>query len=235
MYMMWIIFDPMYFVFLAPALILMAIAQFWIRSAFAKYSQVTTSSQMTGAEVARAILEANGIYDVRVEISEGFLSDHYDPMEKVLRLSPEVYHSPSAAAVGVAAHEVGHAIQHAKGYVPLYVRSALVPLVQLGSTLYLPLLLLGMFLASFQLFMAGIICFGAIAVFQIVTLPVEFDASARAIRQIQELGIVRGEEVVGAKRILTAAALTYVAAAIQSVLTILYYLWRAGLLGGGDD
>ncbi|RME02336.1 MAG: zinc metallopeptidase [Planctomycetota bacterium] len=232
---MWIIFDPMYFVFLAPALILMAIAQFWIRSAFAKYSQVTTSSQMTGAEVARAILEANGIYDVRVEISEGFLSDHYDPMEKVLRLSPEVYHSPSAAAVGVAAHEVGHAIQHAKGYVPLYVRSALVPLVQLGSTLYLPLLLLGMFLASFQLFMAGIICFGAIAVFQIVTLPVEFDASARAIRQIQELGIVRGEEVVGAKRILTAAALTYVAAAIQSVLTILYYLWRAGLLGGGDD
>jgi hypothetical protein len=228
-------FDPLYFIILSPALLLMIWAQVKVHSAFRKYSQVGTSSGLTGGQVAMEILRANGIHDVRVEEVGGFLSDHYDPTKKVLRLSPNVYESRSTAAIGVAAHEVGHAIQHAKNYAPLALRSALVPAVQIGSFIWMPLFMLGMFIGSLQLGMLGLVAFGAVAVFQLVTLPVEFDASGRAIAEVQRLGIVRGEELVGAKRVLNAAALTYVAAAVQSLLTILYFLIQLGFLGRRDD
>ncbi|GIX06660.1 MAG: zinc metallopeptidase [Candidatus Poribacteria bacterium] len=230
---MW--FDPVYFLFLSPALVLMIIAQAMVQGRFRKYSQVGTSSGLTGAEVAREILRANGILNVKVEEVSGFLSDHYDPISRTLRLSPGVYHGRSQAAVGIAAHECGHAIQHAQGYALLALRSALVPAVQVGSWIWMPLLFLGFFLGTMNLIMLGIVAFSAIVVFQLITLPVEFDASRRALVQIQQLGIVRGNEVVGARKVLTAAALTYVAAALQSVLTLLYFLMRAGLLGGRRD
>jgi hypothetical protein len=210
-------------------------AQFKVQSAFRKYGKVTTSSGYSGSDTAREILRANGIHDVIVEEVSGFLSDHYDPSRKVLRLSPNVYRSSSAAAVGVAAHEVGHAIQHATAYAPLALRSALVPAVQIGSFVWMPLFLLGMFLGSLEFSLIGVAAFAAVAVFQIITLPVEFDASKRAIVQIQRLGIVRGDEVVGAKRVLDAAALTYVAAAVQSILTILYFLVQLGVFGRRND
>jgi len=228
-------YDPTYFLFLSPALLLMFWAQFKVQSAFHKYGKVTTSSGLSGAEVARKILAANGIWDVAVEEVSGFLSDHYDPSRKVLRLSPNVYRSNSAAAVGVAAHEVGHAIQHATAYAPLALRSALVPAVQIGSFVWMPLFVLGLALASMELALIGVAAFAAVAVFQLITLPVEFDASKRAIVQIQQLGIVRGNEVVGAKRVLDAAALTYVAAAVQSILTILYFLVQLGVFGRRND
>ncbi|MBM3216290.1 zinc metallopeptidase [Candidatus Poribacteria bacterium] len=228
-------FDPLYFLFLSPALVLMLWAQFRVKSAFNKYSRVRTSSGMSGAEAAREILRANGISDVRVEQVQGFLSDHYDPTKKVLRLSPDVYQSTSAASVGIAAHEVGHAIQHAHGYGPLALRTAIVPAVQIGSFLWAPLFFIGLFFSVFELAMIGLIAFAGIAVFQLVTLPVEFDASRRAIAEVGRLGIVRGDEIVGTRRVLNAAALTYVAAAIQSLLTILYLLMRMGLLGRRSD
>lgn len=228
-------FDPTYLLFLSPALLLMVWAQFKVQSAFRKYGKVSTASGLTGSEVAREILRANGINDVSVEEVSGFLSDHYDPTRKILRLSPNVFRSDSAAAVGVAAHEVGHAIQHATSYGPLAMRSALVPAVQIGSFVWMPLFMLGMFLGSIEFSLIGLAAFGAVAVFQLVTLPVEFDASKRAIAQIQQLGIVSAGEVVGAKRVLDAAALTYVAAAVQSILTILYFLYQLGFFGRRSD
>ena len=227
--------DPLYFIILAPALLLMMIAQGWIQSAFSEYSEVHLSSGLSGAEVAEAILKANGIQDVTVEVTEGFLSDHYDPTSKALRLSPDVYHGVSAASVAVAAHEVGHAIQHACGYFPLYIRSALVPLVQFGSFLWFPLFLGGAFLQMASLVWLGILAFSATVAFQLVTLPVEFDASRRALAEIERLGLAQGEEIIMAKKLLTAAALTYVAAALQSILTLIYFLIRAGVLGGDED
>lgn len=228
-------YDPTYLLFLSPALLLMFWAQLKVQWAFRKYGRVATSSGYTGRETAEAILRANGIYDVSVEEVSGFLSDHYDPIRKVLRLSPEVYRSNSAVAVGVAAHEAGHAIQHATSYAPLALRSALVPAVQIGSFIWMPLFFLGLLLGSLQFALLGVMAFAAVAVFQLITLPVEFDASRRATVQIQRLGIVQGDEVVGAKRVLDAAALTYVAAAVQSILTILYFLFQLGLLGRRND
>ena len=225
----------LYIVILSPALILMAIAQIWIKWAFSTYSKMDLSSGLSGAEVAEAILQANGIGDVTVEPVEGFLSDHYDPTEKTLRLSPDVYEGRSAASVAVAAHEVGHAIQHAVGYAPLAVRSFLVPLAQFGSFLWFPLVLLGMVLSFLNLALVGLAVFGVVALFQIVTLPVEFDASRRALVEIQRLGLVSPSEATAAKNLLTAAALTYVAAALQSILTIIYYLIKLGVIGRRDD
>jgi Zn-dependent membrane protease YugP len=222
-------FDPMYFLILSPALVLMIWAQVKVQSAFRKYAAVGTSSGLSGAEAAGRILRANGVGDVRVERVSGFLSDHYDPMGKVLRLSPNVHDGRSAASVGIAAHEVGHAIQHAHGYGPLALRTALVPAVQIGSFLWMPLLVAGFWMSAMQLVWLGMIAFAGIALFQIVTLPVEFDASRRAIAQVRDLKIVQGDEVVGAKRVLSAAALTYVAAAVQSIFTLLYFLVRLGV------
>ena len=227
--------DPAYFIVLSPALILMVWAQYKVKSAFGKYSKVDVHSGLTGAETAAEILRSNGISDVHIESAGGFLSDHYDPSKKVLRLSPDVHGGRSQASVGVAAHEVGHALQHAQGYAPLQLRTGLVPVVQLGSYVWMPLLLAGMFLGIGELAIVGVVAFAGIALFQLVTLPVEFNASKRAMVEVARLGIVTGPEATGAKAVLDAAALTYVAAAIQSVLTVLYYLMRLGFLGGGDD
>ncbi len=228
-------FDPAYFIVLSPALILMVWAQYKVKSAFGKYSKVDVHSGLTGAETAAEILRSNGISDVHIESAGGFLSDHYDPSKKVLRLSRDVYGGRSQASVGVAAHEVGHALQHAQGYAPLQLRTGLVPVVQLGSYVWMPLLLAGMFLGIGELAIVGVVAFAGIALFQLVTLPVEFNASKRAMVEVARLGIVTGPEATGAKAVLDAAALTYVAAAIQSVLTVVYYLMRLGFLGGGDD
>ncbi|MDE0021891.1 MAG: zinc metallopeptidase [Candidatus Poribacteria bacterium] len=225
-------FDFDYFLIVGPAFLLAIWAQFKVKSAFNKYSQTGTRSGMTGAQVAQEILRANGIDDVKVEGVRGFLSDHYDPRTKTLRLSPDVFQGRSQASVAVAAHEVGHAIQHAQGYAPLKLRSALVPAVQLGSWVATPVFFLGMMLTP--LLFVGVIAFGLIALFQLITLPVEYNASSRALSEIERLGIVGGAEMEGARKTLNAAALTYVAAVAQTLLTILYFLLRLGLLGGDD-
>ena len=227
--------DPMYFIIVGPAFLIALLAQLWVKSAFAKYSRVAPSSGYSGAEAAQAILKANGIYDVAIEPARGFLSDHYDPRTKTLRLSPDIYGGRSLAAVGVAAHEAGHAIQHAEGYAPLQLRSALVPMTTFGSQLAFPMFLFGWFLGIMELAMIGAVLFGLVVLFQFVTLPVEFNASNRAIAQLQAVGVVRPQEVAGARRVLNAAALTYVAAAVQALLTLLYFLLRLGLLGGRDE
>ncbi len=225
-------FDPMYFVFALPALILGFWAQMKVKSAFDKYSRVRARSGMSGAAAARRVLDSNGLYNVDIQPVQGFLSDHYDPRTKVLRLSPQVYQSSSLAAVGVAAHEAGHAIQDAKGYLPLQARTAMVPAVQFGSWLGPLVFAAGWFLMYLtrgqfggQIAWLGVLLFGATAVFALVTLPVEFDASRRAKRVLVELGIVSHDEIQGVNRVLDAAALTYVAGAVQAISTLLYYVF----------
>lgn len=224
-------FNPLYFVFALPGLLLGMWAQARVRSAFNQYSKVRTMRGITGAQVARALLDAQGLYGVAVEQVNGFLSDHYDPRGKVLRLSPDVYNSPSVAAAGIAAHEMGHAIQDDKRYVPLYLRSAIVPAVQFGSNLG-PILFFVGFLFNFQaLAWLGVILFAASAVFALVTLPVEFDASRRAKELLMTNGILMGDEIQGVNKVLNAAALTYVAAAVASIGQLLYYVF---LLSGSN-
>jgi Zn-dependent membrane protease YugP len=221
-------FDPLYFVFALPALLLGLWAQMRVKSALNRFSRQRTANGMTGAEIARRVLDSNGLQNVRIEQSRGFLSDHYDPAAKVLRLSPEVYGSSSVAAAGVAAHESGHAIQDASGYTPLAIRSFLVPGVQIGSWLGPILFMVGMFTTRFfgtGLAWAGLLLFAATAVFAVVTLPVEFDASRRAKQLLSEHGLVYASELDGVNKVLDAAALTYVAAAFQAVSTVLYYLF----------
>lgn len=227
-------FDPMYFLFVGPAMILSLIAQFWVKSSFSKYSKVAIQRGLSGAEVANFIVRQANL-GVRVERVGGFLSDHYDPTQKVLRLSPDVYDGRSISAVGVAAHEAGHALQHAKNYAPLAWRSALVPATKIGSSLSWPLLMIGFLLGSVGLIKVGIVLFSAAVLFQLVTLPVEFDASRRAVAVVSSHGIVTNQELDGVKKVLNAAAMTYVAAAISSIATLLYYMMRAGLLGGRRD
>lgn len=229
-------FDPMYFVFVGPAFLLAMWAQMRVKSAFARWSDVPSRSRLTGAEIARRICEMGGAEDIPIEVSNGYLSDHYDPVNRVLRLSHDNYHGRSVAAAAIAAHEAGHAIQHAVKYPFLALRSAYVPLASLGSWLSIPLLFAGAFFSIGPLITAGIALFGAVVIFQIITLPVEFDASARAKRLLSDSGLIRDqEEMRGVKSVLGAAALTYVAATIQAVLTLLYYLWRLGLLGGSRN
>ena len=190
---------------------------------------------ITGAQAARYILDAFGLYDVRVEEVGGFLTDHYDPMHKVLRLSPQVARTPSIAAVGVAAHEAGHALQHAKGYWPLQIRTAVVPSVQVGSWLGPIIFMLGLFVRSTGVAWLGVILFSATVIFALITLPVEFDASARAKHLLVQQGILAPEELKGVNEVLNAAALTYVAAALQAISTLLYYVFiLAGLSRSRD-
>jgi hypothetical protein len=229
------IFDPMYFVFLAPALLLSVWASFKTKSAFKKYSRVPTATGQTGAEAAARLLASAGLSDVRILRSRGMLTDHYNPANRTLNLSEGVYDSRSVAAVGVAAHEAGHAIQHAEHYKPLWLRSLLVPTVGIGSNLGFYVMVIGLFLQSANMVLFGAVLFSLVLLFQVVTLPVEFDASRRAKVLLVEHGIVTGPERTGVDRVLNAAALTYIAAAVSTLLTLLYFLFRAGLLGGRDD
>lgn len=218
-------FDPYYFLFLAPALLLGLWAQMRVRSSFAQAERVPTS--MSGAEAARRVLDSAGLYNVGIEPVQGFLSDHYDPRDKVLRLSPQVYQGRSMAAVGVAAHEAGHAIQDAHHYAPLVVRNAAVPAASFGSGISWVLIMLGLFLSQ-TLVWLGIAAFACVVFFQVVNLPVEFNASSRAKEQLAALGIVRPADQEQIRKVLGAAAWTYVAATLQSIMTLLYFLMRFG-------
>lgn len=218
----------LYVLFSLPALILGFWAQIRVQSAFNKFSRVRTYAGLSGAQIARRMLDSVGLSHVRVEQSRGFLSDHYDPRAKVLRLSPQVYQSNSVAAAGVAAHEAGHAIQDASGYTMLQLRSALVPGVQLGSWLGPIIFIIGFFLSptiGTSIAWLGIGLFALAAVFALVTLPVEFDASRRAKAWLSTSGAIYNEEIRGVNSVLDAAALTYVAAAVQAISTILYYVF----------
>ncbi|HVN71334.1 MAG TPA: zinc metallopeptidase, partial [Desulfomonilia bacterium] len=224
-----------YIIMIVPAFLLSVYAQLRVRSSYSRYSKIPTSRSITGAQAARRILDAEGIRDVTIEPATGFLSDHYDPRSKVLRLSESVYSGDSLASVGIAAHEAGHAIQHAQGYAPLQLRNAIVPISSLGSNLAWPLLLIGFLFMAKSLVMAGIVLFSLAVLFQIITLPVEFNASSRARDTLVATGILTDVEVAGAGKVLSAAALTYVAAAATAIVQLLYFLLRAGLLGRRDD
>jgi uncharacterized protein len=215
-------FDPVYLIIALPALLLGMYAQWRVQSNFAKFSRVRTSRGITGAEIARYLLDSQGLQNVGVERVAGTLSDHYDPQAKVLRLSQAVYDSPSVAAAGVAAHEMGHALQDKERYAPLALRSVMVPSVQIGSWVG-PLIFIAGLMFSTTLAWIGLLLFGATALFALVTLPVEFDASNRAKKLLAQHNIVSPQEADGVKTVLDAAALTYVAAALQAVSTLLYY------------
>lgn len=228
MYLGYMHLDPLYIILVIPAVIIAAIAQANVSGTFSKYSKVRTARGYTGAEAARAILDANGLYNVRVERVAGNLSDHFDPRQNVIRLSQGVYDNATVAAVGVAAHESGHAVQYATGYAPIKLRNAIVPITQFGSSLSIPVLLLGFFMGLQPLVYAGIILFSAMVVFQLVTLPVEFNASSRALAIIEEQELLGSEELRGAKKVLGAAALTYVAALLVSLMQLLRIILRFG-------
>lgn len=224
-------FDPTYILIIA-GMIISLIASARVKSTFAKYQRVANHSGMTGRDAAERILHGANIYDVRIERVSGHLTDHYDPRDKVLRLSDSTYQSASVASVGVAAHECGHAIQHARGYAPLSFRSALVPVANIGSQLSWLFIILGIFFGgSHTLIMIGILMFSAAVLFQLVTLPVEFNASGRALKLLSETGILQKDEVSDTRKVLSAAALTYVAAAATAVLQLLRLL---RLFGGND-
>ena len=229
------VFDPMYFLFILPPFLFSLFASWRTRSNFKTYSRVPASSGMTGAQAAQRILDGAGISDVSIGQSKGLLSDHYNPTNKTLNLSSGVYESRSLAAVGIAAHEAGHAIQHATSYGPLKLRSMLVPTASIGSNLGYLIMLGGLFMSSANLVAVGAVLFSAVLLFQFVTLPVEFDASKRAKALVVKEGIVGVDERGGMDKVLNAAAMTYVASAVTTLLTLLYYLMRSGLLGGRDE
>ncbi|MDX1520470.1 MAG: zinc metallopeptidase [Anaerolineae bacterium] len=218
--------NPLFWLFALPGLLLGFYAQSRIKSNFAKYSQVHTAGNVTGAQVARTLLDSQGLQSVVVEPTPGVLTDHYDPRSKVLRLSQEVYHTPSVAAMGVAAHEAGHALQDATGYLPLKFRSAIVPAVQFGTNLAPWVFLAGFVLGILELAWVGVFLFALATLFAVVTLPVEFDASNRAKKLLIDQGIITDETGrEGVRRVLGAAAWTYVAAAVSSIGNLLYYIF----------
>ncbi|WP_366921593.1 zinc metallopeptidase [Metallumcola ferriviriculae] len=227
------LFGDWTFIILIPGIILAGYAQTKVQRTFNKYLKVRSEKGFTGAQVAKALLDRAGLDDVRVEMINGKLSDHYDPRQKVLRLSPQVYQSNSLASIGVAAHETGHALQHDHGYLPLQLRANLVPFAQFGSSLSFPLLLIGIFMSVPLLIQAGIVLFSAAVLFQIVTLPVEFNASSRAIAQLESNGFISQAEVGPTKKVLDAAALTYLAAALMAVLNLVRLILLARMYG--DD
>lgn len=217
-------FDMTYIVYVLPALLLALWAQFNVKTTFAKYSKIASDKGMTGRDAARLILDSNGLYDVQVTYVKGELTDHYDPRENVIRLSDSTYSNRTAAAVGVAAHEAGHAVQYAQNYFPIKLRSAIVPVTNIGSSLAFPLVLLGILFSFPTLAYIGVLFFALSVVFQLVTLPVEFNASRRAVAALEESGDISDEGINAAKKVLTAAALTYVAAlavAIGNMLRLL--------------
>ena len=212
-----------------PAFIFSVWAQIRVNTTFDKYSNQLTRRGITGADAARRVLNENGLYDVKIENIRGNLTDHYDPRANVIRLSDSVYGSTSAAAVGVACHEAGHAVQHAKGYFPIRVRSAVIPMTRFGSMLAIPLFMIGLIFATDALMLAGILLYAVVAFFQFVTLPVEFNASRRAMEAIKTSGMLAPDEYAASRKVLTAAAMTYVAALATSLLT----LFRLLLLASG--
>lgn len=224
-------FDPLYFIMIAPALLLMLWAQMRVKSTFNAAQQVPTA--LSGAAAARHILDSAGLQDVAIEQVPGHLSDHYDPREKVLRLSQDVYGARSAAAVGIAAHEAGHALQDAKRYAPLVVRNFAVPAATFGGNFSIIMIIAGAFMGIPPLIKLGIIAFGLLVFFQLVNLPVEFNASSRAKQLLTSHGIVAQNDMVHVNRVLNAAAWTYVAGTLQAVLTLLYYVVRFS--GGSRD
>jgi uncharacterized protein len=218
--------DPLFWVFVLPGLLLGAYAQSRIKINFAKYSQLATEDGISGAQVARRLLDSQGLHEVAVESTPGMLSDHYDPRSKILRLSQEVYFAPSIAAAGIAAHETGHALQDAVDYFPLEARTYIVPVVQLASKIAPWLFIAGIIIELPILIWAGIILFGSSSLFALMTLPVEFNASARAQKLLLSQGIIRGEEqIAGVQKVLGAAAWTYVAAAVSAIGSWLFYLF----------
>jgi Zn-dependent membrane protease YugP len=217
-----IMFDFRLLIFIAPALLLGMWAQYRVRSTYASAQRMP--ARLSGAAAAQYILQSAGVSGVGIQEIRGHLSDHYDPREKVLRLSSDVFHGRNLAAVGIAAHEVGHAIQDARQYAPLVIRNAAVPAASFGSNAGFLLLILGMIFSIQALLLAGIILFGCVVFFQLVNLPVEFNASSRAKAELVNLGVVETQEMPYVRRVLSAAALTYVAATLQAVLTLVYYL-----------
>ncbi len=224
--------DPLYFMMLLPALIIAGIATIVTRSTFNKYSRVRTSSGLTGAEAAQRMLTRQGVTNVRIERVDGFLSDHYDPTSRTLRLSPGVYDSDSLSAIGVACHEAGHALQHAAHYAPLHLRTALVPAINIGTNASYIIFFIGLLMHNPAVLWIAILLFALAFIFTLVTLPVEWNATARAKGFMVSSGIVSLQEQDRAGQVLNAAFLTYVAAAITALMTLLYYLIRSGLLGG---
>lgn len=228
--------NPTYIIFvMLPILALTLLTQLYLKSTYAKYSRIGSRRGVSGAEAARRILQESGIHDVRVEQVEGFLTDHYDPTRRVLRLSPTNYQGSSLAAVGVAAHEAGHAVQHARNYAPLALRNLAVPVASIGSSMGYVVIIIGLFMQLTSLALLGVILIGAVAVFQLINLPVEFDASRRALQLLPATGVLSEDEVGGARKVLGAAALTYVAATVAAILELLYWLWRLGLIGGRSE
>ena len=222
----WGMFDPTYALVIIAFLLTM-FASFGVQSTFKKYDKIRNSRGLTGAETARRILDANGLYNIRVERVAGNLTDHYSPKEDVIRLSDSTYSSQSVAALGVAAHECGHAVQHQVGYVPIKIRNAIVPAVNICNMLAMPLFIIGLLLQIFNLALIGAALFGMVLVFQLVTLPTEINASRRALATITEMGLLEGDEYKGAKKTLTAAAMTYVAAVAATALQLLRLLLLA--------
>jgi len=220
-------FDPMYLIFALPALLLAVIAQLYVKHSFSKYSKIQASSGMSGAQAAYAMLVSAGVTNFRLERTNGILTDHYDPSSRTLRLSSGVYDSTSLAAIGVACHEAGHALQHSDAYLWLGLRSTLVPVVNIGSMLYYWIFIAGLFFQSQPLVYIGIALFGLTVLFTIVTLPVEWNASSRAKKLMVSSGIVSAAEAGKAGAVLNAAFMTYLASAIQALATLLYYIIRA--------
>lgn len=225
-------FDPLYLLVVGPAMVFALWAQYRTKSAYSRYSRVTTQGRMTGAQVARRLLDADGLRDVAVERVAGELTDHYDPRHKVLRLSEGVYDSPSIAAIGIAAHEMGHAIQHAAAYKPLVFRQSFYPVASIASKAWIWLFFIGAYMAASNpmgqtMMVAAVLCLSAYALFALVTLPVEFDASRRALLVLETSRTLDSEELQGARKVLGAAALTYVASATQAVLMVVYLLMRS--------
>ncbi|HEX3017146.1 MAG TPA: zinc metallopeptidase [Caproicibacter sp.] len=229
-------FDYTYFLYMVPALIITMAAQIYVKSSFEKYSRISTQRSLTGAQAADAVARHGGAYGVSIQPISGNLTDNFDPRNNTISLSQNVYSSSSISAVGVAAHEAGHAVQNAVGYFPNKIRSALVPVTNIGSRLSIPIIIVGLFLPTRYSFVvyAGIILYSLVVLFQLATLPVEINASRRAVKALEETGTLYADELEGAKKVLLAAALTYVAASFAAILTLLRLLALAGNRRGRD-
>jgi uncharacterized protein len=229
-------FDPFYFIFMIPALVLMGLASWYVRHAYSKWSQVRATSGLTGHQAAQRLISTGNLYGVQVQGTAGQLTDHYDPRNKTLFLSQSVANSPSVAAVAISAHELGHALQDAEDYFPMRIRTMLVPAVNIGSNLGWILIMIGLFLQQINIAWLGVLVFSGGALFALATLPVEFNASARAKELLYATGIIQTEEErQGVNQVLNAAALTYVAGLITAVMQLLYYVFLIGGLGRRRD